>query len=317
MRIIAEIGSNWTSLADCYNSIDQAKVCGADAVKFQLFTPEELYGPNAGFMSDLKPHCLPREWLAGLKQAADSAGIEFLCTAFSVEGYKFINDLVPVHKVASSEMVDFEILDYLNTTGKRVLLSTAGANPVDEIRLALLHLKDVPVTLMFCVGDYPAKVVDFRHLDQLKDYFGTGYDYGYSDHSIDVLHIPAIAAAHNCSVLEKHVSFINQETPDSPHSLNETEFKLMIESLRDRTDVRETWFACNNDMRNHYRRRLVATKIIHEGDKIKLGDNVGIYRPLKPTLHHMPALLSVHYLGRPATRVIQVGEVVQLTDVER
>ncbi len=68
--IIAEVGSNWNNLEDCLESIQCAKVCGADAVKFQAYTGEALYGTP-----QVVSNQLPLEWLPKLKEKADAAGI--------------------------------------------------------------------------------------------------------------------------------------------------------------------------------------------------------------------------------------------------
>src|SRR3990167_1071022 len=106
--IIAEIGSNWTSFEEAKDSISFAKQAGADAVKFQAFRVEALYG---FYDSQYGEHRamggngeLPLEWLPKLKEKADACGIEFMCSAFSPELYDVVNPYVLVHKIASSEL---------------------------------------------------------------------------------------------------------------------------------------------------------------------------------------------------------------------
>lgn len=236
MKVIAEIGSNWKTHEDCRKSIQMAKLCGADIVKFQSFTAKDLHGVESS--RELSPA------LTCLKDIADEFDIEFMCTAFSCEGYSFINPLVRRHKVASAEITAIDLLETVNSFKKPVLLSTGGAT-LAEIETAVAKLKDCPVTILYCVTDYPARIVDFRHLEILKEHFGGGYSYGYSDHSSDVLNIPILARKHGSVILEKHVNFTDHtDTPDAPHSLNTEEFAMMVKHLKGELSPVETLRPC-------------------------------------------------------------------------
>lgn len=235
MEVIAEIGSNFKIHDDCIRSIRSAKTAGADVVKFQYFTGTDLYGPL--YTGD-RSLIVDYEELAW---EADTLEIEFMCTAFSPSGYRMINPFVKRHKVASSEITALDILETVNSFGKPTIVSTGGAT-FEDISMALLVLRNVPVTLMHCVTDYPARIVDFRHFDNLGDHFGTVCKIGYSDHSTDVLNIPTIARRRGAVVLEKHVNFTDHtDTPDAPHSLSGPEFSLMVRQLRSRAQPEETF----------------------------------------------------------------------------
>jgi sialic acid synthase SpsE len=233
MKVIAEIGSNWKTLEDCVDSVRAAKRSGADIVKFQSFKPSELYGEGEG--EGLRP---PISLIANMAQML---GIEFMCTAFSPVVYLYIDPFVSRHKIASSEITDLNILKTVAQLKKPVLVSTGGAT-LDEIDTALDILDGLEVTLMHCVVSYPARVVDFRHLDELKERYGSRCLYGYSDHSCDVLNIPMVARDRGAVILEKHVNFTSHtDTPDAPHSLNENEFAMMVRNLKGNLSPRETF----------------------------------------------------------------------------
>lgn len=252
MKVIAEIGSNWKSIEDCTESIRIAADCGADAVKFQLYTHKELFGTEGQLAGEM-----PAEWLPRLHATAANYDIEFMCTAFSPGGYRYIDSMVQTHKVASAELTHRDILETVNTFRKPVILSTGGSS-VTEIEDALSWLTSCPVTLMFCVADYPAKIIDFRKLSQLRQHFGGRCKYGYSDHSIDVLNIPFMAKLRGCEVIEKHVNFAwESNTPDAGHSLTEAEFRLMVKNLKVVTHLDETEELCNQDMRGRWKRKFM------------------------------------------------------------
>lgn len=282
MIYVAEVGSNWNTFQDCMDSIVKAKASKASAVKFQLFSPHSLFGPQtiADFQYGICPYLSPG-WLPDLAERAKLDGIEFLCTGFSVREYELINEHVKIHKIASAEITDTEILRTVNSFKKPVYLSTAGSDHV-EIRNALLLLGDCPVTIMFCVGDYPARIVDFHHLEKLREHFGYGYQYGYSDHSTDVLNIPSLAVDHGASVIEKHVNFTNlRNTPDADHSITADEFALMVDSIEGSLDHDKTRHLTNKSMTTLWKRKYIATKDIAMGEKIRINVNVGIHRPMK------------------------------------
>lgn len=244
MKIIAEVGSNWKTLDDCFHSIRQAKRAGADVVKFQWFTNKCLYGV-AGARRNTPG-------LNALFECCFANDIEFMCTGFSPDMYGVIDNLVQCHKIASSEITAINILRKVNNLGKPVYLSTGGAE-IQQIIKAINFLQDVPVTLFYCVTDYPARVVDFRMLDLMQEIFGNKVSYGYSDHSIDVLNIPKLAMDHGAQVLEKHVNFTTHtDTPDAPHSLNFEEFKLMCDHLKGETTVQDTF------KKNPHQRKMIT-----------------------------------------------------------
>jgi sialic acid synthase SpsE len=189
--IIAEVGSNWLTLEDCLTSISQAKLCGADAVKFQAYNPQALYGAPLDGSWTFAPirldGQLPLEWLPKLAEKAKAVGIEFMCSAFSPELVDAVDPYVNIHKVASAEMTHVRILEKLRQIGKPVILS-AGASGVEDIRAALSTLGPIPVVLMYCVAAYPAREVNLGSIQLLKTQFDRPV--GYSDHSVDVGEVP-------------------------------------------------------------------------------------------------------------------------------
>lgn len=245
MRIVAEIGSNWKSLSDILESCKKASEIDVDVVKLQLFNRSEMYLGNRDVKTGITPYLNP-DWLQSISAYCNKLDIEFMCTAFSPEGYKLVNKYVNIHKVASAEITDLDILSTLNAFKKPVYLSTGGAS-LEQVKVALEVLKNCKVTIFYCVTEYPAKVVDFRHLTKLVETFKRTYEYGYSDHSIDVLNIPKIAMYHGASVLEKHVNFTEHtDTDDAPHALNLKECGLMVKSLRgDDISLYETKEKCS------------------------------------------------------------------------
>lgn len=321
--IICEVGSNWQTLEDCLLSIRAAKACGADGVKFQLYSSRALYGyvPVEHFPSGV----MDPTWLPRLKAESDRVGIEFMCSAFSVELLNEVDKYVNLHKLASSEMTHIRMLERLREIGKPVLMST-GASGEADIRhaLAILMQKEyrktygdeghyiiskeqLDVIPMYCVAAYPARVINTHMITVMARVFGTPV--GYSDHSTDVLMIPWIAQQAGAVVIEKHVTFIEAETPDSPHSLNEREFRLMVARLRIASlPSKFTSPPEEQSMVLRHKRRLIATRDIEAGEPFKEGVNFGIYRSLKDDTKALHPFAIDQLIGKQAKNKIVAGD---------
>jgi sialic acid synthase SpsE len=318
--IIAEIGSNWLTLKDCKNAIVQAKACGADAVKFQLFDEKALYGRFLNF--GWQPGQLDPGWLPELAEKAKAVGIEFMCTAFSPELIDAVDPHVTIHKVASSDCTHIRMLERLASIGKPVILSTGAHGPAD-IRAALEILGDTPTVLMYCVAAYPAREIDLGCIEALRSEFRTLA--GYSDHSTDALCIPLAAARAGACVLEKHVTFIDAGTPDSPHSLDAGQFCHMVSALRGERHTVLGPTQAEKGMILRHNRRLIATQDIPEGGILRadpvapyqpfdggtdnlLPANFGIFRSLKDETHAFHPFYIDHVDGKIAKRAIKAGD---------
>ncbi len=302
--IVAECGSNWKEFAHAKDSIAMAKAAGADAIKFQAFSMESLYGfsfesieSQLGFVPDKGEidyanavgayHSqLPLEWLPQLKEKADACGIEFMVTAFSPELVAAVDPFVGVHKIASSDLSHVKLLQAVAATGKPVLLST-GASSTGDVRQAIQVLrdagcKDADLVLLYCNASYPSKRHNLFLIDELRETFGLSV--GLSDHSIDVIYAPLAAVKHHgAMVIEKHfTAFPELDTPDRGHSLTTDEFKIMTDYLRGKRDgggFNPT--SEEKDMFLRHNRRLITTKDVAPGEVLEYGVNFGAYRSLK------------------------------------
>ena len=334
--IIAEVGSNWRTLEDCANSISQAKACGADAVKFQAYDHQALYGcpdpvpkggvgwvrygaANGGYgtmkPSSVRDSSLPLEWLPKLKEKADAVGIEFMCSAFSTELLGAVDPHVNIHKLASAEMCHVGMLKKLREIGKPVIVST-GAQHIEDIQRAVTILGGTPKVFMYCVAAYPARLIDFFAMISLQE--RSREMVGFSDHSTDALVIPSVAVANGAVAIEKHVNFVGATGPDAPHSLTGDEFKAMVKDLR-RT-ARPGWTDIGpakeeKSMITRHKRRLIATREILEGDTLTEGVNFGIYRSLKDESHAFSPFRVDQVNGKTARKTIRAGDGIGPGDV--
>lgn len=301
--VVAEVGSNWRDLGQCIASIEAAKRCGADAVKFQAFNYEALYGLKySSTGSGIDNATLPLEWLPNLKRAADALGIEFMCTAFSPELVAVVDPFVSVHKVASSDATWPQMLEAVAKTGKPSLVSF-GAKTYGEIGNALKILGS-NATPMRCVAAYPA---DFYSLGDVGEWI----NWGLSDHSLGYS-VPVYASKRACLVIEKHfTAFPDLDTPDRPHSLTPAQFTRMVKLIRgEPVESEET------AMFLRHNRRLIATSDIEPGQHLRYGVNFGAYRSLKDDTRGASPLDWEKVNGRMAKGEIKRGASIALEDVE-
>lgn len=299
--IIAEVGSNLRNFDDAKHSVQMAKQVGADACKFQYFSHQDLFGVP-GYQPLLQP-----DWIPKLADKAKAAGIDFLCTAFSVEGLKLVDPYVKAHKIASSDLCHVELLRAAKATGKPIILST-GASSKGDVERALQVLEGADVTLMYCASAYPSRMHNLFEMEWMRKTWGRPV--GLSDHSLDVVYAPLSAVRHfGATVIEKHFTAIDAETPDSPHSLNVEQFKYMVDHIRGaRKDIGFGPTPEERDMLLRHNRRLIATRDIAEGEMLDPGKNFGCYRSLKDDRRGLSGFDMAFVAGKTAAKAIKAGD---------
>lgn len=234
--IIAEIGENHIGdMERAMRMIAEAAKAGVDMVKFQSYLASEV--------ADSDPE---KEWFAKvqlsdeahyeLKECAEQHDVEFISSPFSFNRAKLLCEGLGLKKIkiASSEMLNFPLLDYINQHAEVVFIST-GMATLDEIKLALSHLSQVKTCyIMHCVTQYPARIedVNLSVLTTLKAAF-SNYLIGYSDHTVGTL-APVIAAALGAQAIEKHFT-LDKTLPGTDHVLSVTPQQLreMVQMIRE------------------------------------------------------------------------------------
>ncbi len=301
--IVAEVGSNFRNLDDCLDSIAMAKNCGADAVKFQLFSFNDLYGIGS------TTEKLRKEWFPNLWAKAQICGIELMCTAFSVEGLDYVDKYVKRHKIASSELPYQPLLERAKEKNKPILLST-GASSITDITLANNILSSTDLTLLYCVSAYPAKDVNLWGINRLREYF-PNRKVGYSCHTTDISTSVSAVHNHGASIVEKHFKIENMNTPDSPHSLDPSAFSLMVKQIRNNPiDYVHMPDPQERETVLKHKRRLIATSFIKKGETLVYAKNFGIYRSASEDSIGLSGFLSQYIDGKIAVRDIGLSEVI-------
>lgn len=317
--VICEVGSNWRDLGDCLHAIRIAGKIGADAVKFQAFNELALYGFKSG--KDQSFSELPLGWLPHLRAEADFAGIEFMCTAFSPELVAAIDPYVNIHKIASSDATDPNMLSAVRAANKPVIISV-GAASMSEVAMIVGQSDQISwrgfgpqeIVLMYCNAAYPSRYHNLFKIAALKKF---GFPVGFSDHSTDVIYAPLSAVKHfGAAVIEKHVTFIDDTTPDSPHSLRPDEFQIMMRYLREKNEFIQEPSIDERDMLLMHRRRIVATKDLKAGDILEYGKNFGAFRSREKDARGMMPFFWDMFEGRKLKENINIGCGISMLDIQ-
>lgn len=322
--MIAELSANHSGDFDvAVETIKAMKDAGADAVKFQTYTPDtitldcdnEYFKIKQGTIWDgrtlydlYQDAYMPWEWQPKLKKIAEKLGLIAFSSPFDKTAVDFLEDMdMPAYKIASFEITDISLIEYVASTGKPVIIST-GIAELKDIELAVKTCRkegNDQIALLKCTSSYPAPLeeINLNTIPNLKNTFNTVI--GLSDHTVSNS-VPAAAAALGAKIIEKH--FIldrNLGGPDSEFSLEPKEFKNMVESVREvekalgkvSYKLSEKTMAIRN-----FSRSLFVVKNIKKGKKFT-EDNV---RSIRPGFGIHPKYLK-EIRGKKSVRDIKKG----------
>jgi len=298
--IVAEISANHQHQFDqAVKLLQAAQKAGADAVKLQTYTPDTLtlrsdadaFRIRGGTLWDGRTlydlyaeAFTPWDWVPRLQAVAAELGIDLFSTAYDPSSVDFLEQLgVPVHKIASFELVDVPLIEKMARTGKPLIISTGMAtrheieDAVETARVAGSR----EVALLKCTSAYPAPPgeMNLRTIPHLAVTFALPV--GLSDHTLGIA-VPAAAVALGACMIEKHLTLSRAlPGPDSAFSLEPAEFKAMVEAVRtveqSLGEVRYGASPHENQSRAH-RRSLYIVKAVKAGEPFTR-DNVRSVRP--------------------------------------
>jgi pseudaminic acid synthase len=249
--VVAELSANHNQdFALAEETIKAAKQSGADAIKLQTYTADsmtidcdnEYFRIRQGTIWDgttfyklYQQAYTPWEWQPKLKEVAEHLGLLFFSTPFDMKAVDFLEGLdVPFYKVASFEITDIPLIEYIASKGKPVIIST-GIATLADIELAVAactRMKNVRIVLLKCTSAYPAPVdeANLLTIGNMRETFGLPV--GLSDHCVGSS-VAVAAVALGARIIEKH--FIMDRSiggPDAAFSMEPHEFKEMVGSIR-------------------------------------------------------------------------------------
>ncbi|HIG08442.1 MAG TPA: acetylneuraminic acid synthetase [Alphaproteobacteria bacterium] len=292
--IIAEVGVNHEgSMKTAKRLVDDAKEGGAHAVKFQSYKAETLASKHSPAYWDttkeptesqfklFKKHdSFWKNEMYELKNYCDEVGIEFMSTPFDVESAGFLNDMMDVFKISSSDITNKPFIEYICSFGKPIILST-GASDLEEIHDAVNWIKlfNVPLALLHCVLNYPTldKNANLGMITGLKEAFPENI-IGYSDHTLPKdMKVCEMATMLGAVVIEKHFTH-DKSLPgnDHYHAMDKVDLKLFNENIDTTFEILGSFIikALEDEEKSRLnaRRSLVAAKDIPKGKIISKED---------------------------------------------
>lgn len=321
--IIAEMSANHAgSLKRAKEIIYAAKESGADCIKIQTYTPDTMtincnnsyFQIHSGTWKNENLYQLyekaytPWEWQVELKQEAERIGIDFFSTPFDKTAVDFLEKLgIEFYKIASFEIVDIPLIEYVASKGKPVIIST-GMSTLAEIEEAVqaVHRQgNKQLALLRCASAYPA-ITDEMNLKTMQNMADTfQVTVGLSDHSMGS--VGAVTAVSlGAKIIEKHFCLDREiENPDASFSMNPVEFKQMVFDIRQA----EKAIGCvqygstkQEEGNLVFRRSIFCVKKIKKGE-VFTEENIRIIRPGYGML---PKYYS-SILGKTAAKDIEEG----------
>ena len=249
--IIAELSANHNgSFDNALATIKAAKRAGADCIKLQTYTADTItldsekddFVIKGTIWDGRKLHTLyqeaftPWEWHEQIFKAAKEEGLICFSSPFDKTAVDFLESLnSPAYKIASFEITDIPLIEYVASKMKPIIIST-GIAELEDIELALEachRMGNYEVALLKCTSSYPAPI-DEANMCMVRD-LAERFNVisGLSDHTMGNT-VPVVATVFGAKIIEKH--FIIDRAiggPDASFSMNEEEFTSMVKSVRE------------------------------------------------------------------------------------
>ena len=323
--VIAELSANHNgSLETALETIRAAKRTGANAIKLQTYTADTLtiqsekddFIIKSGSIWDgktfydlYKSAYTPWEWHEELFQCAKEEGLICFSSPFDKSAVDFLENLnVPAYKIASFEITDIPLIEYVASKGKPVILST-GIATSEDIELALdacQRMGNPNIALLKCTSSYPAPIEEANMvmIPDFKERFNVIP--GLSDHTLGST-VPIVATTLGARIIEKH--FILDRSiggPDASFSMNEKEFTEMVKAVREAEKAvgQVSYEPTEKQIKGRaFSRSLYVVKDIKKGEVIT-EENI---RSIRPGFSLAPKFLN-SLIGKRANKFFGKGD---------
>jgi pseudaminic acid synthase len=329
--IIAELSANHNgSIETAIETIRAAKRAGADCIKLQTYTSDTMtidsdkddfvikgtIWDNQNLYKLYQEAYTPWEWHEQLFKIAEEEGLICFSSPFDKTAVDFLENLnVPAYKIASFEITDIPLIEYVASKGKPIIIST-GIAELEDIELAVntcINAGNNQIALLKCTSSYPAPIEE-ANMTMVKD-LATRFNVisGLSDHTMGAT-VPIVATALGAKIIEKH--FILDRSiggPDASFSMNEKEFTEMVKSVREAESaigIVDYKLTTKQQKGKDFSRSLYIVKDIEKGDLLT-EENVRSIRPgfgLHPKYYHS-------ILGKKVNKKMEKGDRLDLISI--
>ena len=339
LYFIADIGANHDGeINRAFKLIELAKEAGAHAAKFQNFTASKIVSKkgfeNLGIQLSHQSKwektvydtyadaSISLNWTHKLKEKCDEVGITYFTSPYDHDSVDHVDKFVPAFKIGSGDISWHEILDYIGSKGKPVLLAT-GASTLDEVKVAMevLNKHTEKIVLMQCNTNYTAEKENFKYinLNVLKTYKSNfpNVILGLSDHTHG--HATVVGAvALGARVFEKHFTDDNNRLgPDHKFAMNPNSWSKMVNAAN------EVFLSLGNGEKKVekneretailQRRGLTYKKDLPKGHELNYND----FFPLRPlNLKGITPYQSNEIIGKKLNRNVKNDDYVSWEDFE-
>lgn len=298
--IIAELSANHNgSFENAAKLIKEAAKAGVDAIKLQTYTADTItincyndyFKIKQGTLWDGRTlHNLyqeaytPWEWQPKLKRIAEEEGLICFSSPFDKTAVDFLENInVPAYKVASFEITDIPLIEYIASKGKPIILATgiATLSDIEEAVNACRRVGNNQIAILKCTSAYPAPFEDInlKTIPNLAETFGVIS--GLSDHTLGIT-VPIAAVSLGAKIIEKHFTLCRADGgPDAAFSLEPEELKLMVRAIRETEKaLGEVSYNLTEKMKKsrEFSRSLFVVKDIKKGE-VFTEENVRSIRP--------------------------------------
>lgn len=331
--VIAEAGVNHEgSMEIAQRLVAEAAQAGADAIKFQTYKAETLAARNSPAYWDTSKESATNQYelfkkhdsfwkkeFEELKKCCEKEGIAFLSTPFDTESATFLNDLMDVFKISSSDITNKPFIEFICQFGKPILLST-GASSLSEIAEAAQWIENHgnSLGLLHCVLNYPTadENAALGMIPALKRVFPR-HVIGYSDHTLPGdMHNLETAVLLGAQVVEKHFTH-DKSLPgnDHYHAMDMADLKNFYTRIRNTLatigPMQIRALPEEEGARQNARRSLVSAREIAAGEKITGADLTW----KRPASGISPKFID-QVIGMSARRLIPEDTILQWSDLE-
>jgi pseudaminic acid synthase len=329
--IIAELSANHNgSIETAIETIRAAKRAGANCIKLQTYTCDTMtidsdkddfvikgtIWDNQNLYKLYQEAYTPWEWHEKLFKVAEEEGLVCFSSPFDKTSVDFLEKLnTPAYKIASFEITDIPLIEYVALKGKPIIIST-GIADLEDIDLAVETCRKAgndQIALLKCTSSYPAPIEEANMVmvQDLAKRFNVIS--GLSDHTMGAT-VPIVSTAFGAKIIEKH--FILDRSiggPDASFSMNEKEFTEMVKSVREAESaigIVDYNLTEKQEKGKDFSRSLYFVEDVNEGD-ILTEKNI---RSIRPGFGLHPKYYKT-ILGKKVNKKMEKGDRLELINI--